>query len=453
MDNNRNHSDFKAEEYLIDKNLEGYLNTMKQPAPSALFTNQLKVRLWFTYQWLQLIKTIKGITNMQAATFFKTRKAIAALTAAGVILSGAGASWASTSSLPNQPLYAIKRINESVSYSLASKPEDKARVSLQHAKNRLHEVELLLKDKKASASVVKATLKDMNEETKTVLEFSKTLQPGTSLDALLTEIATAISEQKKEIAELIQQASNGTTNTDDTLVTPTGTVTNTTPVLIETTVIPTGTVQATAVTTETQVATVEATATAATTGTPVETTTAEATATVVTSVTPVVTATPTSVEQQLQDIIAALLASYKDVIQNAEEVKLQVKLKITDGQLQAKINLEIETKDGQEIEAHIKAIIDLTPAATATPGASATPVSGTPAAATATPVQTTPVATATPKKEHDEDEDEKKEKKEKNEEEKKKETEKKEVEKKKATPRVEPTKQSAPKPTRTRKED
>ena len=114
--------------------------------------------------------------------------------AAALAVLATGVHHAAASSLPGEPLYTVKRWEETVTLSLARSPEEKAQKHLALAQRRLHEAQLLFLNGAESRAEA------------TVLEYSESIATGLSYVAVTEEAQWADDQSTNQVLEEYREA-------------------------------------------------------------------------------------------------------------------------------------------------------------------------------------------------------------------------------------------------------
>ena len=114
--------------------------------------------------------------------------------AAALAVLATGVHHAAASSLPGEPLYTVKRWEETVPLSLARSPEEKAQKHLALAQRRLHEAQLLFLNGAESRAEA------------TVLEYSESIATGLSYVAVTEEAQWADDQSTNQVLEEYREA-------------------------------------------------------------------------------------------------------------------------------------------------------------------------------------------------------------------------------------------------------
>ena len=172
-------------------------------APTALrlrIRAQLRQQAEVDEQTAAWRSTLAGIARILVTPFaqpilrFPKALRVSLCSAAALAVLMTGLHHAAASSLPGEPLYTVKRWEETVTLSLAGSPEEKAQKHLALAQRRLHEAQLLFLN--GAEGRAKAT----------VLEYSKSIATGLSYVAITEEAQWTDDQSANQVLEEYQEA-------------------------------------------------------------------------------------------------------------------------------------------------------------------------------------------------------------------------------------------------------
>ena len=172
-------------------------------APTALrlrIRAQLRQQAEVDEQTAAWRSTLAGIARSLVTPFaqpilrFPKALRMSLCSAAALAVLMTGLHHAAASSLPGEPLYTVKRWEETVTLSLAGSPEEKAQKHLALAQRRLHEAQLLFLN--GAEGRAKAT----------VLEYSKSIATGLSYVAITEEAQWTDDQSANQVLEEYQEA-------------------------------------------------------------------------------------------------------------------------------------------------------------------------------------------------------------------------------------------------------
>jgi Domain of unknown function (DUF5667) len=102
---------------------------------------------------------------------------------------------------PDNPLYAVKRLEQHVQISLASSSESQARLDLQFARDRLNTLAGL--SDPAHAQAYQQALRDLDQQIRAAVKAINTLPAGTYHDRLASELATLEADARQALRGLL----------------------------------------------------------------------------------------------------------------------------------------------------------------------------------------------------------------------------------------------------------
>ncbi len=186
-----------------------YANELKPLLETALYlesTPDVKPARAFKLRTRAQLAQLSPPAPTRRSLFFLSRMTIA--TAAGIILAVLGLTgglvYAASDTLPNSPLYPIKRGTEGIQILFATDPENQARVHMLFAERRLDEAKALANNPDLS-SLAEQTIDEYNNQVDASL--AAVLSDQTSATPLTQELVNRITRQQDGLRTLDKKIS------------------------------------------------------------------------------------------------------------------------------------------------------------------------------------------------------------------------------------------------------
>jgi hypothetical protein len=144
-----------------------------------------------------------AVTTPDLADAARRWRRVAAGVAASITIGSTGTAFASMDALPGDLLYGVKRAIENVQLELLRSDEARGERRLEHAAERIEELEALLADGDASPELLRSTLEDLDAATREAAELLLKVYDETGDAELLRTLGSALAEQSDRLEALV----------------------------------------------------------------------------------------------------------------------------------------------------------------------------------------------------------------------------------------------------------